>query len=152
MLHSANLYLLRICRQPGSWHIQTRKMEPTIPKGISRVCREHGAELHDSVSRTVMEIRMPSLGTAEDGGPALPGGGRGHQRMGHPSQPGGVYQHRRRGSTGGRPACGQRGIAPARQAPARSGDHDDPMIRVTDRKSTRLNSSHTLASRMPSSA
>ena len=46
-----------------------------------------------------MEIRMPSLGTAEDGGPALPGGGRGHQRMGHPSQPGGVYQNLKQAPT-----------------------------------------------------
>ena len=46
-----------------------------------------------------MEMWVPSLGAAEDRGPALPGGGRGHQKMGHPSQPGGVGQNLKQAPT-----------------------------------------------------
>lgn len=46
-----------------------------------------------------MEIWMPSLGTAEDRGPTLPGGGSGHHRMGHPSQPGEVHQNLKQAPT-----------------------------------------------------
>ena len=46
-----------------------------------------------------MEMWVPSLGAAEDRGPALPGGGRGHQKMGHPSQPGRVRQNLKQAPT-----------------------------------------------------
>lgn len=52
--------------QSGSWHVQTRRMEPALPEGVYWDGRDNRAAVHDTVSRTVVEVWMPSSGTAED--------------------------------------------------------------------------------------